>query len=64
MPGSRRARVFPSIHARYRRPRGVSEPPDEFEQTCCEDPAVAHQLVVSGRRNGKGALHFVLNAFL
>ena len=40
------------------------ESPDELEEASRDEPPFAHQLVVSGRRDRKSALHFVLQALL
>jgi len=37
---------------------------DELEEASRDEPPFAHQLVVSGRRHSKSALHFVLKALL
>ena len=39
-----------------------SESPDELDEASGNQPSFARQLVVSGRRGGKSALHFVLKA--
>jgi len=40
------------------------ESPHELEEASRDEPPVAHQLVMGGRRRSKSALYFVLKAFL